>query len=242
MDTRECKYWYLENYDLFKDMEKPAIKSIESTMLMRKLKKKSILHFSKMLNKYVYLLKEGMIKIMVTNEDGKDVIKYLVKPGNLFGEIPLIGDYESKEDYAVAMEYSVVCFLDAEKLKYWMEVNKDLRTKIYRQIGSRIKKLENRLLAMIFKDVFTRIYEFLIDFALEFGKITNHTCEVKNILTHDDIAKLTATSRQTVSTVLNELKRSKLIEYNKKVIKIHFSSEVPVMQGSYQRRLSDNFF
>lgn len=43
---------------------------------------------------------------------------------------------------------------------------------------------------------------------------------MKNFLTHKDIAKLTFTSRQTVSSVLNRLKRNGQIDYNERYIRI----------------------
>ena len=220
----QSKLWYLEGFDLFQKMTPKEIEGIEQAMHMRHLKKNAILRFPQMLNRYVYLLKEGVIKIALMNEDGEEFIKYLIKPGNLFGEIPLLGDVESSEEYAVALEDSTVCFMDTEKMKQWMLENADLRTEIFKQIGTRIKKVENRLLSMFFKDAATRIREFIADFVKEFGKESPAGYEVKNFLTHEDIAKLTATSRQTVSTILNELREKGMIEYNSKIIKIPKSS------------------
>ena len=195
-------------------------------MLVRVLKKNSILRFPEMQNKYVYLLKEGFVKIAVTNEEGKEVIKYLVKPGDLFGEIALLGMPESNEDYAMALENSVVYFADVEQVKRWMHEYAELRINIYKQLGERIRKAEDRFLSFIFKDAHARISSFLSELASEFGKLTKEGYEIKNFLTHDDIAKLTDTSRQTVSSTLNELRDQNLIEYNNEVIQIPFSSKL----------------
>jgi CRP/FNR family transcriptional regulator len=207
-------------------MKTGDLKNIENCVMVRTLKKNTILHFTKMTSKYVYLLNEGYIKIVTTNEEGKEVIKYLVKPGNLFGELSLLDSTEQTEDYAVAVEDCEIGLIDKEKLKICMRTDDELRTEINRQIGSRIRKAENRLLAIIFRDAFNRICDFIVEFALEFGNANNETYEVKNILTHDDIAKLTATSRQTVSTVLNEMREKKQIEYNSDILRIPSSSEL----------------
>src|ERR1700730_17258483 len=182
------QYWYLEQFDLLKKMSAEEIHSVEKSILIRTLEKGSILRFPRMLNKYVYFLKEGIIEV-ATNEDGKEIIKYLIKPGNLFGEIPLLEGAEDPDDYAITLEDSVVCFISTEKLKRWMLKNEDLRISINKQISSRIRKIETRLLSILFKDAKTRISEFLADFVIEFGKKTERGFEVKNILTHSDIAK-----------------------------------------------------
>src|SRR3982074_1548521 len=98
-------------------MKKDKLKSFEDLMLVRVLKKNAILRFSEMVNKYVYLLKEGCLQIAVMNEGGREVIKYLVKPGNFFGEISLLGVPESGEDYAIALEDSVVYFAEVKQMQ-----------------------------------------------------------------------------------------------------------------------------
>lgn len=222
----KSRLWYLEKFDLFQSMSGEEIEALEQAAFTRKLPKNSVLRFPEMMNKYVYFLKEGVVKIAVMSETGKEFIKYLIKPGNLFGEILLLSNLESIEEYAVAVEDSLICFIDAEKMKQWMNENKELRTIVNKQIGNRIRNVENRLLSMIFKDARARITDFVAEFVQEFGQKTDNGYEVKNFLTHNDIAELTATSRQTVSTILNELRNQGLIDYNTRVIRIPNSSKL----------------
>ena len=200
--------------------------SFENRMLVRVMKKNTILHFAEMQDKYVYLLKEGCIKIAVVNGKGKEVIKYLVKPGGIFGEISLLGIKESSQDYAVALDDSVVYFAGIQQIEQWMLEYPDLRSVIRQNLGQRIRNAEDRFLSMIYKDAYARICRFLKDLAMEFGKRTDQGYEIKNFLTHDDIAKLTDTSRQTVSRILNQLRDQKLIGYNTEIIQIPFSSKL----------------
>jgi CRP/FNR family transcriptional regulator len=197
----------------------------KSRMSVRVLKKNTIFRFPEMQNKYIYFLKEGFMKIAVMNDEGREVIKYLVKPGDLFGEITLLDEFENPEDYAFAMEDSIVHFVATEKMKQWMNTDPDLRREVNKQIGQRVKKAESRLLSMIFTDANTRVFNFINEFAREFGKATEQGYEVRNFLIHDDIANLTATSRQTVSSILNELRLRKLIEYNNTILKVPFSAK-----------------
>ncbi len=136
---------------------------------------------------------------------------------------------EVSEDYAEALEDAVVCFIDTEKLRQWMTDNNELRLKIRSHIGERLRKVENRLLSMIFKDAKTRVHEFIVDFVKEFGTYNGDHYEVKNFLTNDEVAKLTATSRQTVNSILNELRDKNMIEYNKDVLIVPDSS--PLMNN-----------
>ena len=58
--------------------------------------------------------------------------------------------------------------------------------------------------------------DFLKELAVEKGKKVGFEVMVKNYLTHKDIAALTGTSRQTVTTILNELKEKNIINFNRR--------------------------
>ena len=66
----------------------------------------------------------------------------------------------------------------------------------------------------------TRIIEFLKDAAAWKGEKVGFETMIQTRLTHKDIASLTGTSRQTVTTILNDLKEKNLINFNRKQILI----------------------
>jgi len=98
--------------------------------------------------------------------------------------------------------------------------NKSLSLKIFKLIGFRFRKLERRLESLVFKDARTRIVEFIKEMAQERGQKVGFETMVKNQLTHQDIANLTGTSRQTVTTILNDLRDRNLINFDRRKILI----------------------
>jgi CRP-like cAMP-binding protein len=87
-------------------------------------------------------------------------------------------------------------------------------------VGLRLMKLERKLELLVFKDARTRVIEFLKDAASWKGKKVGFETMIPTRLTHKDIAALTGTSRQTVTTILNELKEANLINFDRKKILI----------------------
>ncbi len=82
---------------------------------------------------------------------------------------------------------------------------------ITKRIGQRLGKIQRRLESLIFRTSEERIRDFLKDLAAEHGYIVaNQPNEVAihMRLVHEDIAKLTATSRQTVTSVLKKFTKS----------------------------------
>ncbi len=80
--------------------------------------------------------------------------------------------------------------------------------------------MERKIESLVFKDARTRIIEFLRDTAMEKGQKVGFETMIKSHLTHKDIASLTGTSRQTVTTVMNELREKNLINFDRRRILI----------------------
>lgn len=87
-----------------------------------------------------------------------------------------------------------------------MQANSLLSMAVTKNIGEKLRNIERRLESLIFKDARERIIDFMKEMAAKYGKAIGVEILVKHDLTHQDIANLTATSRQTVTTVLNDLK------------------------------------
>ena len=101
-------------------------------------------------------------------------------------------------------------------MEMMLEKNPKFNLSITKLIGLRLQKIESRLASLIFKSSDQRIYSFIHDSAIEHGKKTDEGIEVYLRLTHENIAKLTATARPTVSAVFSDLEKRNIIQYNRK--------------------------
>ncbi|MBI5914998.1 MAG: Crp/Fnr family transcriptional regulator [Bacteroidetes bacterium] len=163
----------------------------------------------------IYFLAKGIIKIATHSDDGKEIIKSLFQPLAMFGELGIIGETR-RQDLAQALREEVHLFsLKVEDLKKLMRTNFQLCDKVMVLFGNRLMRAENKLESLIFKDARTRIVEFIKDSVSRSGRKVGFEMLLKHSLTHQDIANITSTSRQTVTLVLNELRKSDLIYFNR---------------------------
>lgn len=165
----------------------------------------------------VYFLKKGSVKIVSLQSE---TVKFIVQPGNIFGELGLYQMPGKGEETAITLEESIVCALSAEQMNDLMEKHLSLKNGLLKIYGFRIKRLERRLEDLLHKDSATRIEEFVRYFVTAFGAPVNGRIVAKKLLSHKDIAHLTNSSRQTVNNVLTSLRRDGIIDYNAKVISI----------------------
>jgi CRP-like cAMP-binding protein len=163
----------------------------------------------------IFFLAKGIIKIAMHSDDGKEIIKSLFQPLAMFGELGIIGETR-RQDLAQALREEVHIYsLKVEDLKKLMRLNFTLCDRIMTLFGNRLMRAESKLESLIFKDARTRIVEFIKDSVSKSGRKVGLEMLLKHSLTHQDIANITCTSRQTVTLVLNELRKSDLIYFNR---------------------------
>jgi len=216
------KLWWLEKIHLFEGLSEQEMQKIEERATMKTKEKGTHIYFPNEPSKVIFFLKNGRVKIGSYSNDGKEVIKGIMHPGDMFGELGLVGQ-DTRKDFAIAMDDDVrVCTMNVEEILEMMRGNAELSLKITATIGDRLAKVERKFESLIFKDARTRIVDLVKEMATDRGKVlAGGAVLLEHSLTHQDIASLTATSRQTVTTVLNELKELELINFDRKTILIH---------------------
>lgn len=183
-------------------------------------KKDDFIYFKDQSSENIYMVSNGRVKIGTYGPDGKEIVKAILGRGEVFGELALAGE-DKRQDFAQAMDNDTrVCSMTIEDLQNLMVDNKELSFKILKIVGFRLRKMERKIESLVFKDARTRIVDFLREMAEEKGQKVGFEMMIKNHLTHKDIASLTGTSRQTVTTVMNELREKNLITFDRRRILI----------------------
>ncbi len=210
--------WYFESVNLYDILCPHKVKPMAERHTFNYFKKDQFIYFPDEPAQYIYMIADGRVRIGHYLDDGKEVVSAILGMGEIFGELALAGE-EKRRDFAQAMDdKTTVCPLSIDELKALMWENKELSFKMLKLVGLRLMKLERKLELLVFKDARTRVIEFIRDSASYKGKKVGYETLVPTKLTHKDIASLTGTSRQTVTTILNELKEKNLINFDRKRI------------------------
>jgi len=217
---QESALWYFESVNLYDVLCPHKVKTMAERHSFHYYKKDQFIYFPDEPATYIYMIAEGRVRIGHYSEEGKEIISAILTTGEIFGELALAGE-EKRRDFAQSMDNNTtVCPLSIEDLKELMFDNRELSFKLLKLVGLRLMKLERKMELLVFKDARTRIIEFLKDTASWKGKKVGYETMIQTKLTHKDIAALTGTSRQTVTTILNELKEQNLINFDRRKILI----------------------
>ncbi|MEM7102094.1 MAG: Crp/Fnr family transcriptional regulator [Bacteroidota bacterium] len=207
--------WFLDNIDVNAIFCPNKMAHADQNQVHKTYKKGEYIYLPDEHADRIYFLTEGSVKIGTYSDDGKEITKTILTPGRVFGELSLIGE-EKRRDFAIAQEVTEVCIVTVQEMKGLMREHGALNLFMMKMMGSRLLKMEKRLESLVFKDSRSRIIEFIRDLASEKGQRVGYETVVRGFMTHQEIANLTATSRQTVTTVLNDLRSKNLITFNRR--------------------------
>ena len=193
----------------------PSMMKLCNLLEMEHVDKGNIIDMGERDKNCIFFLKNGSVKII---DSENNIVKYVVKKGNIFGELSIYDKGNSSKEVAIALEDVVICYIESDMMEGLMEEYKSLKNGLLKIYGLRIRKLETRLQDLLYKDSKTRISEFIKVFIEEFGEVEKDRIVAKNLLSHKDIANLTNTSRQTVNNVLSIMRKENIIDYDSKFI------------------------
>lgn len=208
-------FWFLENIDVMGLFCPNKMADAPKHHATKEFKKGEYIYLPDDLADKIYIIVEGRVKIGSYNESGKEITKSIIGKGEMFGELAIAGEAK-RRDFAYVMENVTTCLVSRDQMGNLMKEHNGLQLFLMRAMGSRVLEMEQRLESLVFKDSRSRIVEYLIDLVNKKGQRVGYEMLVRNFLTHQDIASLTATSRQTVTTVLNELRSKNILTFNRK--------------------------
>jgi CRP-like cAMP-binding protein len=160
----------------------------------------------------VFLLVQGRVKICHITPDGKQSILALIEPGELFGELALYSDGEKRDEYAEAAEDSTVVMIDGTAVHELMQTRADLSLGISKLIGMRRRPIERRLRNLLFLSNRERLTHLLLELVERYGRRVPRGIELTIRLSHQELANIIGSTRETVTVVLGEMPREQLVE------------------------------
>ena len=222
MSDADEKFLLLRNYDLWCQLDDKEYEELNVAHHFIEAKKGEYVYFdSHHLNK-LYFVKNGYIKIGYVDENGNEIIKEIIKEGEIFGQFALERTNLNGE-FARAYKGNVsLCAFSIEDFEKLLRQKPELAIKYSKQVGDKLRRAEYRLVNMLNKDVRFRLLAFFYHLALMEGYagVAPGSFSINNFLTHDDIAKLIGSARQTVTTTINQLEMEGLLKMSRKKILI----------------------
>lgn len=149
----------------------------------------------------LYVLLSGKVKVVLRNEDGKEIILAILNPPEFFGEMALLDEAPRSADI-IAMAPTVVLIVAKQEFKLWLQRQPDMAFVIIKTLAQRLREADRKIGDLALMDVYGRVARALISLAKEdeLGRMV-----VSDNLSQQSLADIVGASREMVSRTLKDL-------------------------------------
>jgi CRP/FNR family cyclic AMP-dependent transcriptional regulator len=195
---------FLRKVPLFEGLKEEELEAIASVTITRSFSKDQVIILAEEEGDALFLINTGQVKVSIVSEDGREVILSLLGEGAVFGELALL-DEKPRSANVVAMSDAELYMLHrSDFLKLLYRVPKIAIT-LLAELATRLRKTDRKIEGLALLDVTSRISETLLQLADEQGEEHSEGLHIPNRPTHQQLANMSGTTRETVSRVLKRL-------------------------------------
>ena len=214
---------FFRRFALFAELDDRELASIAAVAKTRRYAKDDVIFHADESGDVFCLIKEGQVKVTMISPEGKEIILSLLGAGEFFGEMALIED-EPRSATVVATEpLELVTIWRSDFLQILAE-NFSITKKVLMEMSHRLRNASNRIESLATMDVYGRLARFFLDLAREQGKSLDNGYVAVTRPTHQAIANMIGTSRETVSRLIHDLMRQNLLLSEGKTIYLRKSA------------------
>lgn len=211
---QETKLHHLSNIDIFRDLSVGELEEMDRQTTMSTCEPGRIFYMPEDTGEVLFLLKKGRVQLYRISPGGKKLVVATLGPGSIFGEMSLVGQ-GMHNTFAEAVDECLLCVMSRADVERLIRQKPQVAFRFVEALGQRVTLLEASLEDIAFKSIPARLASLLLRLADEQG----NGSDVRG-LTHQELAELIGTYRETVTQTLNDLKADGLVEIGRKHIHI----------------------
>jgi CRP/FNR family cyclic AMP-dependent transcriptional regulator len=206
---RHMPYSAFTNVELFRGVSQRALETISRLCLDRRYPRKATIFNWGDPSDLLFVLKEGVVHLCSVSEIGEKTILHILKPDAIFGE--LLFSEERRALTAIAGTDVLVTVITRKNLVKILRSIPVVTENLIRLLARRVAKVEKEFTDFRHSWSYNRLARVLLALAGEHGVETPNGTRITLRLTHEDLAKLIGTTRETVTTQINRFRRKGLV-------------------------------
>lgn len=200
------KIEFLRNIQLFSSLNDEELLHVSSSIMLKEFKKNEVILYEQDTNEFMYIILFGKVRVIQTTEDGKEIILATHRSNELFGEISLI-DGKTSPATVLATEASLIAIISKKDFYSFLIHQSKVLEKMLQILCSRLRESWKRIEILNFKNASQRIKTLFLLLSHDNGQKTAEGIILNIKLTHQNIADMVGLTRETVTRVIDKLRR-----------------------------------
>ena len=207
----------LRNVDIFSGLSPELTEQLVRSLNSISLKKNTLIFGKGSEGDGLYIIRSGQVKVVLQNEEGKEIILATFQPGDFFGEMSLL-DGRPRSANVFTTQNTQLLVLSRQSLFQHIEQYPTTGLKILTEMSSRLRRADEVIGNLVMLDAYGRVARVLIDLSEQQGEMTDEGILIKNRPTQQDMASMIGTTRETVSRILSDFQKRGLLSTEGKTI------------------------
>ena len=191
----------------------------------------SVLFVEGQMPRGVYILCEGRAKISITSPEGKTLLLRIAQPGDVLGiNSALTGEPHGAT--VQTLERSRVDFIPRADLLRLLDRDKRIYAEVAQALSRKLSSVvDHARLLFLSQSAAEKLARLMVKWSEEGGNRTSHGIRIFHGLTHEEIAQMICTSRETVTRLLSDFKRRHLVSLDGTAILIRNRKALEALAG-----------
>ena len=228
------KVKYFESLDIFQSLDPAQMKDIEQSTRMVHHRAGHLFYMPDDPGEIMFILKQGRVQLYRMSQDGRRFILDTLAPGAFFGHMALLGQY-LHHTYAEALDDVYICVWSRQDVEYIINKYPSVAVRFLENLSQRLRETEQQLTEITFLKVPARLARLLLTLMQqsETASITGYS--------HQHLADMLGTYRETVTQTLNEFKHDDLVALGRMRIDIIDTSGLIKLSELTDKKLAAYF-
>ena len=166
----------------------------------------------------MYVLRRGRVRIYKLSPEGRALTLLILEPSSIFGEMALAPDWVH-DSFAETMTDSTIGTIRRDEMRRVLNANPAVALRFMNIMSQRLRALEHKLADIAFKSVPQRLATVLLNLAdLQEARQDYSTPPAVVRYTHQQLAEMIGSYRETVTKAIGELREAGLIRVEEEMI------------------------
>lgn len=168
----------------------------------------------------LFIINEGIVKLVKNNTLGKEQIIRIQKQGTTIGEYYLFSDYQPYNFSAIALSDLKICCLEKKDMDYLLNKHPHLSKHLLIELSNHLIETQNLVQNLSTLETDSKISFVIKELANHFGTETDSGIIINNPLTREEMANYAGLTRETISRKLSQFSNEGYLEFpnNKTII------------------------
>jgi CRP/FNR family transcriptional regulator, cyclic AMP receptor protein len=208
--TEDVELHELARVPLFERLSGGEIEKLESLATRKKFAAATAVFFQDDPSDSLYVVLSGSAKVFRTSEDGRDRIMTILRPGDAFGELAMI-EGQPRSATVQTLEDTEMLVLTRRDFERFASEHPDFLFKLLQSMCERVRRINEDVLDLSFKDVPYRVLRLLSQLVARHGESGPDGWRIRMPLSVRELSSMVGSNTETVGRLLDRYESDGLV-------------------------------